>query len=208
MHKDGGELECEWKLNAGLRGTRAVVGRLVRGAQLTFEGYRKQQESLACAFFVCLLPSEEMTQGFHRSLASRAMGDVFEPRPEGRHSREILEILQTTFYLMKGEKSSHPRCNGSNIMHHKTFIFIYNHFLEERSHATPTLLFSWCVAKATCMSRRIDMFSQHVVNVSDCHCRSVHCQSHCPLSSCVNPLVAAMLYNTMQLRNVPLCWAA
>lgn len=51
---------------------------MVGGAPLTFEGYRKQQESLVCAFFARLLASEEMTQGFHQSSASRAMADVFE----------------------------------------------------------------------------------------------------------------------------------
>lgn len=85
-----------------------MVGRLMCGALLTFEGYRKQQESLVCAFFVCLLPSKEMTRGFHQRSASRAMGHVFESRPEGRHSCEILEILQTTFYIMKGEKIFTP----------------------------------------------------------------------------------------------------
>lgn len=85
-----------------------MVGRLLHGAPLTLEGYRKQQESLVCASFVCLSPSEEMTQGFHQRSASRAMGDVSEPRPEGRHSHGILEMLQTTFYLMKGEKIFTP----------------------------------------------------------------------------------------------------
>lgn len=35
------------------------------------------------------------------------------------------------------------------------------------------------------------MFSQRVLNVSDCHCRSVH--HHCSLALCVKLLIAAVL---------------
>lgn len=103
MHKDGGEPEYKWKLNAGLRDTRGEVGRLLSGVPLTFKGDRKQPKSLVGDFFVHRLPSAGITRGFHQRSESRAMGNVLGSRPEWWHSRGSLGMLQTTFYLMKGK---------------------------------------------------------------------------------------------------------